>query len=136
MAYIPSHLKTFAALILCGLLGLSWVSSSPAQKTGGSSPFRGRVDLPELPQGMEWFNTKKSITKADLKGKFVLFDFWTYCCINCMHILPELKKLEREFPNNLVVIGVHSAKFDAEQVTENIRDAILRYEIEIGRAHV
>lgn len=88
------------------------------------------MELPELPQGMEWFNTKKSISKADLKGKFVLFDFWTYCCINCMHILPELKKLERRFPNELVVIGVHSAKFETEKYRENIIQAMLRGEVE------
>lgn len=96
----------------------------------GSNPFRNRVELPELPQGMEWFNTKKSISKADLKGKFVLFDFWTYCCINCMHILPELKKLEKQYPNELVVIGVHSAKFETEKDRENILQAMLRHEIE------
>ena len=67
---------------------------------------------------------------ADLRGKFVLLDFWTYCCINCMHILPELKKLEQAYPNELVVIGVHSAKFEGEKDTENIREAVLRYEIE------
>jgi thiol-disulfide isomerase/thioredoxin/sugar lactone lactonase YvrE len=79
---------------------------------------------------MEWFNTKKSITKADLKGKFVLFDFWTYCCINCMHILPELKKLEHKYPKELVVIGVHSAKFETERDRDNIIQAMLRNEIE------
>ena len=47
-----------------------------------------------------------------------------------MHILPELKKLEKQYPNELVVIGVHSAKFDTEKDTDNIREAILRYEIE------
>jgi thiol-disulfide isomerase/thioredoxin len=46
-----------------------------------------------------------------------------------MHILPELHKLEQQYPNNLVVIGVHSAKFETERVTDNIREAILRYEI-------
>jgi DNA-binding beta-propeller fold protein YncE len=76
-----------------------------------------------------WLNSRP-LTKQDLKGKFVLLDFWTYCCINCMHVLPELKKLERAFANNLVVIGVHSAKFQTEKETENIRAAILRYEIE------
>src|SRR6185436_7557571 len=81
------------------------------------------------PKGLEWINSRP-LTKNDLKGKFVLLDFWTYCCINCMHILPELKKLEHEFPNNLVVIGVHSAKFKTERETDNIREAILRYEIE------
>ncbi|MCA9070891.1 MAG: hypothetical protein KDA84_18305, partial [Planctomycetaceae bacterium] len=54
----------------------------------------------------------------------------TYCCINCIHVLPDLKYLEKKYPNELVVIGCHSAKFDNEKETENIRKAILRYEIE------
>jgi len=57
-------------------------------------------------------------------------DFWTYCCINCLHILPELKYLESSHKDSLTVIGVHSAKFDNENETENIRQAILRYDIE------
>jgi DNA-binding beta-propeller fold protein YncE len=93
------------------------------------NPFGRRIDIPEFTQGITWLNTKP-LTKADLKGKFVLFDFWTYCCINCMHILPELKKLERQYPKNLVVIGVHSAKFQTEKDSGNIRDAVMRYEIE------
>src|SRR3982750_277145 len=88
-----------------------------------------KIPAAEFPRRLEWLNSQPP-TKKDLKGKFVLLDFWTYCCINCMHILPELKKLERQFPNELVVIGVHSAKFETEKKSENIRDAILRYEIE------
>jgi thiol-disulfide isomerase/thioredoxin len=94
-----------------------------------ADPFPVKIDAPEFPNGATWLNTKP-LTKKDLKGKFVLLDFWTYCCINCMHILPELKILEQQFANNLVVIGVHSAKFEAEKETENIRKAILRYKIE------
>lgn len=93
------------------------------------NPFPRRFEVPDFGQGVTWLNSAP-LTKADLKGKFVLFDFWTYCCINCMHILPELKKLERQFPNNLVVIGVHSAKFQTERDTDNIRNAVIRYEIE------
>ena len=93
------------------------------------NPFARRLDMPEFPEGMEWLNTKP-LKLSDLHGKFVILDFWTYCCINCIHILPELKKLERAYPNNLVVIGVHSAKFETEKDTENIAAAILRYEIE------
>ncbi|QDU30176.1 Thiol-disulfide oxidoreductase ResA [Anatilimnocola aggregata] len=93
------------------------------------NPFRRRLEAPDFPKGMEWINTKP-LSKKDLKGKFVLLDFWTYCCINCMHILPELKKLEKQYPNELVVIGVHSAKFDTEKDRENILAAVLRYEIE------
>ncbi len=59
----------------------------------------------------------------------MLLDFWTYCCINCMHVLPELKRLEAEF-SDLLVIGVHSAKFYNEQEVENVRAAIVRYDIE------
>jgi len=92
-------------------------------------PFPRRFDVPDFSKGIKWLNSAP-LTKAELKGKFVLLDFWTYCCINCMHILPELKKLEKQFPNNLVVIGVHSAKFQTERDTDNIRNAVMRYEIE------
>ncbi len=92
--------------------------------------YEGKVNAPEFPEGMEWLNTERPLTIRQLRGKLVLLDFWTYCCINCMHIIPDLKKLEHKYANELVVIGVHSAKFTAEKGTENIRQAILRYEIE------
>ena len=93
-------------------------------------PFAHRQKVPPLPQGLKWLNTAGPMDLQDLRGKFVLLDFWTYCCINCMHILPELKKLEHAYPKNLVVIGVHSAKFSTEQESENISEAIRRYRIE------
>src|SRR5262249_50764414 len=92
--------------------------------------FEGQVNAPDFPSGAEWLNTEKPVSLRDLRGKIVLLDFWTYCCINCMHIIPDLKKLEAKYPNQLVVVGVHSAKFLNEKGTENIRQAILRYEIE------
>src|SRR6266513_3503468 len=92
--------------------------------------YEGKVNAPEFPEGMEWLNTERPLSIRQLKGKVVLLDFWTYCCINCMHIIPDLKKLERKYPNELVVIGVHSAKFQNEKDTENIRRIVLRYEIE------
>ncbi|KPL02331.1 MAG: alkyl hydroperoxide reductase [Planctomycetes bacterium SM23_65] len=92
--------------------------------------LRGRVDAPEFPRDMQWLNTGRPLSLKELRGKVVVLDFWTYCCINCMHVLPQLKKLEHKYPNELVVIGVHSGKFTAEQDSENIRQAILRYEIE------
>ena len=91
---------------------------------------RARVRAPELSGGRGWLNTDKPLSLAALKGKVVLLDFWTYGCINCMHIIPDLKKLEKKYPNELVVIGVHSAKFENEKDTENIRRIVLRYEIE------
>ncbi|WP_347245644.1 thioredoxin-like domain-containing protein [Thermogutta sp.] len=95
-----------------------------------ASPFAIRHPVPELPDNVEWLNTAGPLRWEDLRGKFVLIDFWTYCCINCMHIIPELKKLEAKYPRELVVIGVHSAKFDEERDSENIKQAILRYGIE------
>lgn len=93
-------------------------------------PFPDAQPAPPLSGGVSWINTAGPIDLEDLRGKFVVLDFWTYCCINCIHILPELKKLERAYPNEVVVIGVHSAKFDTEEETDNILEAVKRYEIE------
>lgn len=92
--------------------------------------LKGLVNAPEFPKGLTWFNTDYPLLLNDFKGKIVLLDFWTYCCINCHHVLPDLKRLEAEYPNELVVIGVHSAKFRSEKDSENIREAVLRHKIE------
>ncbi len=98
----------------------------------GMNNFKKQVKVraPELTGGKGWLNTDKPLSIAGLKGKVVLLDFWTYGCINCIHIIPELKKLEAKYANNLVVIGVHSAKFENEKDTENIRKIVVRYGIE------
>lgn len=93
-------------------------------------PYQHRIPCPDLTGGVGWLNTSRPLELKDLRGKFVLVDFWTYCCINCMHILPELKKLEAAYPKELVVIGVHSAKFENEEESKNISEAIQRYDIE------
>ncbi len=86
-------------------------------------------EAPELEGGTAWLNTAGPLRLKDLRGKIVLLDFWTLCCINCIHTLPDLAKLEEKYADQLVVIGVHSAKFENEKDTESIRKAILRYEI-------
>jgi sugar lactone lactonase YvrE/peroxiredoxin len=101
---------------------LSGDSDRPSQ--AGDQP------APEFPVDVEWLNTDQPLTLDDLRGKMVLLDFWTYGCINCIHIIPDLKALEAEYANELVVIGVHSAKFVNESETDNIRQVILRYELE------
>lgn len=90
----------------------------------------GTVSAPEFPSGLQWLNVDRPLRMGQLRGKIVLLDFWTYCCINCMHALEDVKRLERRFPGELVVIGVHSAKYDAEKNTERIREAVLRHGIE------
>lgn len=90
----------------------------------------GDVYAPDFPKDLPWLNTDHPFSIHDFKGKIVLLDFWTYCCINCMHIIPDLKRLETKYADELVVIGVHSAKFQNEKQTSAIREAILRYGIE------
>ncbi len=89
-----------------------------------------RVRSPELPQDRIWLNTDHPLSLKELRGRVVILDFWTYCCINCLHVLPELKYLENKYKDSLTVIGIHSAKFDNEKEAENIRQAVLRYDVE------
>lgn len=86
----------------------------------------------DFKKGLEWVNVTEPLSlRTSLKGKLVILDFFTYCCINCMHILPDLKILENEFTieDGLVVIGVHSPKFSNERETTNVSAAVERYEI-------
>ncbi|MBD2094776.1 redoxin domain-containing protein [Trichocoleus sp. FACHB-591] len=89
-----------------------------------------RVRAPELPQDRPWLNTAHPLTLRSLRGRFVLLDFWTYGCINCLHVLPTMKYLEQKYKDSLTVIGVHSAKFTNEQELNSIRQAVLRYDVE------
>ena len=91
--------------------------------------YAGDVEAPDFPTGLDWLNTELPLSLNDLRGKLVVLDFWTYCCINCMHVFPQLRKLELKYAEELAVIGVHSAKFTAEKDSQNLRKAVLRYEI-------
>lgn len=95
------------------------------------SPKPRRVRAPEFSGVVEWLNVGQPLSLRALRGRVVLLDFWTYCCINCMHVLPDLKYLEKKYTGEpFVVIGVHSAKFINERDPQNIRMAILRYGIQ------
>eukprot|EP00252_Welwitschia_mirabilis_P003095 TRINITY_DN1317_c0_g2_i1.p1 TRINITY_DN1317_c0_g2~~TRINITY_DN1317_c0_g2_i1.p1 ORF type:complete len:353 (+),score=67.28 TRINITY_DN1317_c0_g2_i1:2084-3142(+) len=86
--------------------------------------------VPEFPSNLDWLNSTPLRFQRDLQGKVVLLDFWTYCCINCMHVLPDLKYLENKYKAKpFTVVGVHSAKFDNEKDSDAIRYAVSRYEI-------
>jgi thiol-disulfide isomerase/thioredoxin len=98
--------------------------------TPNSRPYAGTVPAPDFPPGLDWLNVERPLSLTELRGKIVLLDFWTYGCINCIHVIPELKRLEEKFADELVVIGVHSAKFANEGDTDNIRQIIQRYELE------
>ncbi|GIE91732.1 NHL domain-containing thioredoxin family protein [Actinoplanes regularis] len=86
-----------------------------------------RVRAPEL-KGRGWLNTGgKALTLADLRGKILVLDFWTFCCINCLHVLDELRPLEEKYGDALVVIGVHSPKFEHERDPKALAAAVERY---------
>ena len=113
------------------LAGMNLLGSAAAGNRGDTNLAQSqtRRRAPELTGGKGWLNTDKPLSLAALKGKIVLLDFWTYGCINCLHIIPDLEKLEKKYANQLVIIGVHSGKYENEKETDNIRRVILRYEI-------
>jgi len=88
-----------------------------------------RVRASEL-VGRNWLNTGgKSLDLEALRGKIVLLDFWTFCCINCLHVLDELRPLEEQYSDVLVTVGVHSPKFEHEADPVALAAAVERYEI-------
>lgn len=88
-----------------------------------------RVRASEL-VGRGWLNTGgRTVTLADLRGKVVVLDFWTFCCINCLHVLDELRELEERHRDELVIIGVHSPKFVHEADPVALAAAVERYEV-------
>ena len=91
------------------------------------SRFAGTVPAPVFPAHLEWINVTRPLTWKDLRGKVVVLDFWTYGCINCIHMIPILDKLKSKYPKELIVVGVHSAKFETEGETGNIRQIVRRY---------
>ncbi|MGP5053796.1 NHL domain-containing thioredoxin family protein [Brachybacterium paraconglomeratum] len=94
--------------------------SAPLPSRAHGSPLRGRG----------WLNTGGAeLDLETLRGKIVLLDFWTFCCVNCLHVLDELRPLEEKWADELVVIGVHSPKFEFEKDPEALRANIERYEV-------
>lgn len=88
------------------------------------------VPAPEFEPGLPWLNVAQPLSMKKLRGKAVLLDFWTYGCINCMHVIPDLKRLEAKYGNRLAVIGVHSPKFDNEKNLATLRNIVVRYGLE------
>lgn len=124
----------------CGRSTVSWcilfvllgTAAAPAQAFRPTPDVQAVPSLvaPSLDGGVEWLNSAGPIALPQLRGKLVILDFWTYCCINCLQTLPDLKRLEQEYPDQLLVIGVHAPKFVGERDSTNLREAILRYGVE------
>ncbi len=90
---------------------------------------RPRVRAPEL-RGRGWLNTGgREFSISDFRGRHVILDFWTFCCVNCLHVLDELRPLEQKYDGELVVVGVHSPKFVHEADADALAAAVERYEV-------
>lgn len=88
------------------------------------------MKLAEFPPGLDWFNSPPLSVSRHLLGKIVVLDFWTFCCINCMHVLPDLAALEERYRNQPVLfIGVHSPKFSHEKSPQALQHAIARLNV-------
>lgn len=120
MKRFPIVLLTILILFTIGLSAMTYSHEAFAQD---------RLKAPEFPAKAGWINASRPLTMKELRGRAVLLDFWTYCCINCMHVLPDLARLEDKYGDRLAVVGVHSAKFEGERDTGNIREAVRRYGI-------
>ena len=96
-------------------------------ENGGMST-RPRVRAPEL-RGRAWLNTEGDVSLRGLRGRFVLLDFWAFCCVNCLHVIDELRPLEERFADELVVVGVHSPKFVHEADPRALAQAVERYSV-------
>src|ERR1700733_1221445 len=87
----------------------------------------GRVRAPELRGAGGWINTDHPLSLRGLRGRVVVLDFWTFCCINCLRVVEELRPLEKRFGDRLVVIGVHSPKFPHEADHAAVARAVARH---------
>ncbi|MES9874062.1 MAG: thioredoxin-like domain-containing protein [Candidatus Sedimenticola sp. 6PFRAG7] len=93
-----------------------------------TAAYGERVAAPEFPKNLSWLNVSQPLNIADLRGRVTVLDFWTYGCINCIHVVDELRELEKKFGDSLLVIGVHSPKFDNERRMDTLRRILLRYD--------
>lgn len=114
--------RSFLAFLLTLLLAL------PGFRVAAGEP--ANPTAPEFKTGLPWLNVSQPLSMKALRGKVVLLDFWTYGCINCMHVIPDLKKLEAKYGNRLAVVGVHSPKFDNEKNIATLRNIVVRYGLE------
>jgi thiol-disulfide isomerase/thioredoxin len=101
--------------------GLSHTRTATAL-AGSSLPVEGQ--MPELNGAVEWLNSPP-LTRAQLKGKVVLVDFWTYSCINCLRALPYVEAWSKKYAaSGLVVIGVHAPESAFEKDPANVKKAV------------
>lgn len=158
LAHVSSRRWILVVLLTLAMLAAACSASTPEDDAGGGAPadggeaaesgqdgadappttefdgeftYAGEQPAPDFPPNLSWLNVSRELSIAqDLRGKIVILDFWTQGCINCIHVIPDLKRLEAEYPDSLVVVGVHWAKFDRERQIDAIEQSVLRYGVE------
>jgi thiol-disulfide isomerase/thioredoxin len=133
-----SRLKTtatvalFAATVAASAAAIATLITSPAA-SAAASPAANQANksttAPEFAGIDKWLNSDP-LTMQQLRGKVVLVDFWTYTCINCIHVLPYVKTWNQKYKDQgLVVVGVHTPEYPFEGNTDNVKTAIKRFDI-------
>jgi thiol-disulfide isomerase/thioredoxin len=122
----------FAATVAAGAAAIATLVASPAA-SAASTPTANMINngtiAPEFTGIDKWLNSDP-LTLQQLRGKVVLVDFWTYTCINCIHVLPYVKTWNQKYKDQgLVVVGVHTPEYPFERDTDNVRKAIKRFDI-------
>jgi thiol-disulfide isomerase/thioredoxin len=90
----------------------------------------GRQPAPEL-RGIDGWINSEPLTLAELRGKVVLIDFWTYTCVNCIRTFPYLREWHEKYTDyGLVIIGVHTPEFEFEKNRQNVVEAARTHGLE------
>ena len=107
--------------------GAMKVATDAARPFHSNLPIEGSAPL--LDGAVTWLNSQP-LTPAELRGKVVLVDFWTYSCINCIRTIPYVRAWAEKYKDQgLVVIGVHAPEFAFEKNVDNVRKAIADFQI-------
>ena len=90
----------------------------------------GEKTAPEFSGLKGWLNSPP-LTLANLRGKAILLDFWTYSCVNCIRTLPHMRHIHEQYSgDSFIIIGVHTPEFQFEKIPENVADAVKRFDIQ------
>ncbi|MGH8431071.1 MAG: thioredoxin family protein, partial [Solimonas sp.] len=125
VAYRSRRSTLLGVVALFGAATLTGMTTARASTAG----LHDYGPAPELTGIAQWLNSEP-LTLAELKGRVVLIDFWTYSCINCLRSLPYVARWHEKFAGRgVVIVGVHTPEFGFEKSTRNVQAAIRRHGI-------
>ena len=125
---MKTHRLLLTAILSCAITacsdGLAYNANAPRQPAPGSVHLEAEGDMPSLDGAVTWLNSPP-LSPADLRGKVVVIDFWTYTCVNWRRTLPYVRAWANTYrTQGLIVIGVHTPEFDFEKGRDNVRQAV------------